>query len=207
MDTDYFGGVNLAEFDVMVMPSGYYGDTFDEDGLNRIKSWVRDGGTLIALQGANGVLAGKDGFALKEKETAESEEEVEQTEQEKLEIYRQRQRESATDFNPGSIFKVTLDNTHPLAFGYGDEYFTLKLDTDAYAYLDNGWNVGVTKENAHQSGFIGFEAKEELANTLTFGVQNMGSGSVVYMVDNPLFRAFWYNGKLLFGNAVFMVGN
>jgi len=35
----------------------------------------------------------------------------------------------------------------------------------------------------------------------------MGRGNVVYLADNPLFRAFWHNGKLLFGNAVFIVGN
>jgi hypothetical protein len=27
------------------------------------------------------------------------------------------------------------------------------------------------------------------------------------LVDNPLFRAFWENGKMVFANAVFMVGN
>lgn len=205
IDTDYFSRINLADFDVLVLPSGYYRDALDEERLNSIKEWVRSGGTLIALQGANGLLAGKEGFALKEKSTEE--EDQEESENEILETYSERQRESAPNFNPGSIFKVTMDNTHPLGYGYGDEYFTLKLDTDAYAYLENGWNVGVTKKDAHQSGFIGFKAEEDLANTLTFGVQNMGSGSVVYMVDNPLFRAFWYSGKLLFGNAVFMVGN
>jgi hypothetical protein len=28
----------------------------------------------------------------------------------------------------------------------------------------------------------------------------------VYIVDNPLFRGFWHAGKLLFANAVFVVG-
>jgi hypothetical protein len=28
----------------------------------------------------------------------------------------------------------------------------------------------------------------------------------VYMADDPLFRSFWENGKLLFCNAVFLVG-
>jgi hypothetical protein len=27
------------------------------------------------------------------------------------------------------------------------------------------------------------------------------------MVDNPLFRAFWQNGKLFFANAVFFTNN
>jgi hypothetical protein len=40
-----------------------------------------------------------------------------------------------------------------------------------------------------------------------FGVEDKGQGQVVYLVDNPLFRAFWENGKMVFANAVFMLGN
>jgi len=40
-----------------------------------------------------------------------------------------------------------------------------------------------------------------------FGVEDKGQGSITYLVDNPLFRTFWENGKMLFANAVFMVGN
>ena len=100
-----------------------------------------------------------------------------------------------------------MDNTHPLAFGYTDTYMSLKLGSTGYEYLENGWNVGAAKADAHRSGFVGADAKKTLENTLSFGVQNMGSGRVVYMIDNPLYRGFWHNGKLLFGNAVFFVGN
>src|SRR5699024_7101423 len=124
-----------------------------------------------------------------------------------LDAFGERQRKRISGYNPGSIYKVTMDETHPLAFGYDEDYFSLKLGADAYAYLKDGWNVGVIKEDAHMAGFVGYKAKEKLENTLVFGVQNMGEGSVIYMIDNPLFRAFWYNGKLLFGNAVFLVGN
>jgi hypothetical protein len=41
---------------------------------------------------------------------------------------------------------------------------------------------------------------------LIFGVEDMGRGEVIYMADDPLFRSFWENGKLLFCNAVFLVG-
>jgi hypothetical protein len=44
-----------------------------------------------------------------------------------------------------------------------------------------------------------------MKNTLVFGVDNQGRGSVIYMVDNPLFRGFWENGKLFFANALFLV--
>ena len=204
IDTDYFADVNLADFDVFILPSGSYSSVINDERLKEIQSWIRAGGTLIAVQSANDFLAGKEGFSLKKKSEEEPEETPNPNDQ--LRTYDQRQRERAPEFNPGSIFKINMDNTHPLAYGYGDMYFSLKLGADAYAYLEDDWNVGVTKTNAHQSGFAGYKAKQKLENSLTFGVQNMGSGRVVYMVDNPLFRAFWYNGKLLFGNAVFMVG-
>jgi len=47
----------------------------------------------------------------------------------------------------------------------------------------------------------------KLKESVSFGVQSMGSGSIVYMVDNPLYRNFWEQGKLLFSNALFFVGN
>jgi hypothetical protein len=52
----------------------------------------------------------------------------------------------------------------------------------------------------------GAESKQKINNGMLLGVQSMGRGSVIYMVDDPLFRSFWENGKLLFSNAVFMVG-
>ncbi len=57
------------------------------------------------------------------------------------------------------------------------------------------------------AGFVGSEAKEKLKNSLTFGIEQMGKGSLIYFVDNPLFRAFWENGKLFFVNAIFFVDN
>ena len=100
-----------------------------------------------------------------------------------------------------------MDNTHPLGFGLQKYYFTLKLNDVLYKYLgDDGWNVGTIKKNGYVEGFVGQKAKEKLKDGLLFGVQSNGRGSVVYLVDDPLFRSFWQNGKLLFSNAVFMVG-
>lgn len=207
--TDYFGRVDLHDYDVLILPSGFYGGIVSEDGLNKLKDWVRAGGKLIAIGGANALLAGKKGFALKEKSEAAKDSAKKQDEtsyEDRLKVFGQRQRQRASQSNPGSIYEVTMDTTHPLAFGYDGTYSSLKLSTDAYAFLENGWNVGVVKDDAHISGFIGYKAMDEIKNTLDFGVQSMGAGTVVYLIDNPLFRAFWYNGKLLFGNAVFLVG-
>ena len=103
-----------------------------------------------------------------------------------------------------SIFKTKEDNSHPLAFGYSGQYYTLKRRNGSYEFLEKG-NVAVIGENTKPlAGFSGSETSEKLINSLVFGMEEIGSGKVIYMVDNPLFRGFWENGKLFFANALFM---
>ena len=195
---------DFADYDVMVIPSGSYSGVLNDSAIEKISGWTRDGGTLITFGRTNSLLAGRDGFQLQRK-VAESDEENPSIE-EQLQPYQGRDRRAATSRTPGSIFRVDVDNTHPLGFGYPDEYFSLKTDASAFSYLNSGWNVGSVQEDAHRSGFAGVEAKANLEQTLSFGVQRHGSGQVVYFIDNPLFRGFWENGKLFVANAVFFVG-
>ena len=48
--------------------------------------------------------------------------------------------------------------------------------------------------------------KDKIKDGLSFGVQEYGKGSIIYLADNPIFRCFWENGKMIFSNAVFLVG-
>ncbi len=193
---------DLKEYDVLVLPSGNYTNILTDEAIEKISAWTSDGGTLISFGDANQQLADRNGFQIQRKlEPAE-----EPGKDEQLQPYGDRTRRAISSRTSGSIFKVTMDNTHPLAFGYGETYFSLKNNASAYQFLDSGWNVGTVREDAHISGFAGYKAKELLENTLSFGVQQHGSGQVVYFTDNPLFRGFWENGKLLIANAVFFVG-
>ena len=65
---------------------------------------------------------------------------------------------------------------------------------------------GVIKKDNQVAGFVGAKLKDKLKDGLIFGVQQMGAGSVTYLTDNVMFRNFWENGKLMFCNAVFLVG-
>ena len=197
-----FDHLNYSDFDVLIFPNGSYQDMETE----KMQSWIRSGGKLIALEDAVFQLAGKKGFNLKIKEDAKKEEKSKDP-YESLKTYDNRERDDLKNSIPGAIYKVNLDNTHPLAFGFPDYYYTLKLDDRVYTYLESGWNVGVLKKNNYVTGFVGTKTKLKLVDGLIFGVQEMGSGSVVYLTDDPLFRSFWENGKLLFSNAVFMVGH
>lgn len=194
------GRFNWNDFNVMILPDGDY-SMLD---LDKLQNWVRAGGKLIAMEGALDKLADSKQFDLKNKEQAKAD--AEKNPYQKLKVYASRERDALMENVPGAIYKVDMDNTHPLGFGYPGFYYTLKLDTKIYDYMDKGWNVGVFKKNNYLTGFAGSKSRQKLNDGLLFGVQDMGRGSVVYMVDNPLFRGFWENGKLLFSNAVFMVG-
>jgi hypothetical protein len=155
----------------------------------------------------------KDGFGLKRFATEDEKKASEEKNKkrklaERLKSYKDRRRDRLSDNAYGSIVKIEMDPSHPLAFGYGEDYFSLRIRNHHYAFLPDGWNVGVTHDStALVSGFVGIKAQENFRESMVFGVESMGRGNVVYLADNPLFRAFWRNGKLLFGNAVFIVGN
>ena len=57
------------------------------------------------------------------------------------------------------------------------------------------------------SGYAGSAAIKNVPKSLMLGEESFGNGSIVYMVDNPLFRSFWENGKLFMANAVFLLNS
>lgn len=199
IDASDLGRINWSDYDVLVLPSGRY--NFGDNVLQDLRAWVRSGGNLIAIDNALRVFADQEGFNLKTAIT----EAPKDTITAKTIAYADRQKESAKNLISGSIFKTNIDTTHPLAFGYSDTYYSLKIGSDAYALLDRGYNVGyLDAEPKRVSGFAGEAALKGLSNSLVFGVEPMGRGTITYMVDDPLFRAFWENGKLFFANALFL---
>jgi uncharacterized membrane protein len=191
---------DLEAYDILVLPDGYYKSFLDSDRQKELKKWVRNGGKLIAMGSAVNGLEGKDGFGITTKEIK-----TDSTKTKPLSIYDNSEREEIKNTITGAIFKTKLDKTHPLAYGYGDTYFTLKLGSDGFEYLKEGTVAYLEKDNNPVAGFAGSEAKKKIVETMVFGVEDFGRGQVVYMIDNPLFRGFWENGKLFFANALFMV--
>ncbi len=207
IDTDNLNRTSLAKFNVLIMPEGFYGRVLNEDTLKKLKTWVRGGGKVIALGRAAASFAGKEGFELANNENA-SKKDSTKTKKPNLTPYDQRERESVKDFITGSIYKLSIDNSHPMAFGYSNTYFSLKQGKDSYQFLGDGYNVGYIKDDAISvSGFSGKDAKAGLKNSMVFGEARMGKGSIIYLADDVLFRSFWENGKLFFANAIFFVNN
>ncbi len=190
---------NLKNYDVLVIPDGNYRVLSDKSVSDKLKDFVRGGGKIVALENAMATMSRGDwGIKLKEGKEDEKSDAVKK--------YGNRENDYLTNSIPGAIFKVDLDNTHPLGFGYPDFYYTLKQDGNVYEFMKDGWNVGTIKKDAYVTGFVGAKLKPGIKDGMLFGVQDMGAGTVVYIAEDPLFRNFWENGYLLIANAVFLAG-
>ena len=210
VNLESLGSVDWTDFNVLILPEGFY--SIDEGTMTEIKKWVRGGGKVIAIGSAVRNFADKEGFALKAFSDGGREEELKKArEQEaldnRLEPYADGERRRLSGRVPGAIFEAQVDRTHPLGFGLGDKYFTLKTGSSAYEHLTDATNAVYLNDNPVNYGFAGFKAREALRNTIVFAEEQSGRGSIIYMVDNPLFRAFWENGKFAFCNALFIAGN
>ena len=206
INTESVGRVKWSEYDVLILPEGNYNSILNDDNFKILEDWVSQGGNLIAIGNAVALFEGKKGFDLNKNASENDEEKEDEASDKNLIPYAEREMESTKDMITGSIFKVKLDNTHPLAFGYDDTYYSMKLGNKSYKFLEDGYNVGYIEGDAVSvSGFTGERAKASLKNSIVFAQAKKGSGSVVYMVDDVSFRSFWQNGKLFLANAVFFV--
>jgi hypothetical protein len=196
--------IRLNNFDVLIIPNGLYNSLDDRPIQDALQSFVKNGGKIIALENGAAQVAAIDwGFKLKEQTDTSAKSSADYS---RLKKFADRERDVLPNTIPGAIYKVELDNTHPLAYGYPDFYYTLKQDGKLYDFLKGGWNVGVVKQSNYITGFVGSKLKPQLKDGLLFGVQEYEKGDVVLLADDVLFRLFWENGKLLFSNAVFLVG-
>jgi hypothetical protein len=210
LNTDNLNRIDLDKYDVLVMQEGSYGN-FGEAEMKKITNWVKGGGKLIAIGSSIRKFADKEFASISKYNSEDEKKEIKKKneanqEENQLKPYNQGIRENAKSRIPGAIFKVTLDKTHPLAYGYGDFLYSLKTSASRYGYLKSQ-NVGIIKsKNDLLSGFAGQYVKEAVGKSMVLGVENKGRGEIVYLVDNPLYRAFWHDYKLMFANALFLVG-
>ena len=208
VEVNNFNRLKLMDYNTLILADGDY--TFSEEQQKKIAEWVKNGGKVIAMNGALSLFDGKDGYALSpfanedDKLSAEKEKDSVALKERFLDFHNTERREISKSI-PGAIIENLLNKTHPLSFGLGDKYFSLKTDSNHYSLLKNAVNVAYVPKDYKSYGFIGSQVKKKLNNTVSFAVEHKGDGTIVYMVDNPLFRGFWENGIVLFSNALFLV--
>jgi hypothetical protein len=208
VDVSNWNMISLGEFNTIVLTDGWY--DFTELQKSQIDTFITNGGKVIAIGGALTIFDERAGYSLTHYATESSrtaDKDADDADELTARFYNYESflRRGLSSSVSGAVVENVMDTTHPLSYGLGNKYFSLKTSSEHYQLLKGASNVVYVPQGFKSFGFIGSSLKKKLANTVTFAVEQKGQGQVIYMVDNPLFRGFWENGNLLFSNAVFLV--
>lgn len=204
INTSFTEKVDLKDYEVLILTSGTYSKLKDT-----IIYYVKRGGRVIAIENAISLFSGEKTTSLaKAIETRSAEQKLaekkiksdDSTLLKKFEFYNDK-RYNLSDLSVGSIYKVKLDDTDPYSFGMGKEWFIMKRSA-GFPFLTTGNNIGYILDKEPVSGFAGFKYKDKIKNTLVIGTEKIGSGEVIYITDDPYFRAYWKSGRVLLGNVI-----
>ena len=222
--TASLGRVPFHEYDVLVLASGNYGSQIGEAVLNRIKDWLRAGGTLVTLAEASRWATGssvglldtktllKDGRpdvppAAGESGRGGGAGAGSATTPFDFDKAIQPDRERPAS-QPGAILRVTLDTDHWLSAGHDGEIQAMIEGDRVFApiKLNSGRNVGVygIKDKLMASGLIWPENQDLLVQKAYLIHQPFGQGHVVAFAEDANYRGFAEATMLLFMNAVLL---
>lgn len=225
--TDDLGDVSLHDYTHLLLVDGQW-QGLEKETVEAIRRWLRDGGVVVATQGAAywaeaalmrsrpaadadeaADTAGSSGRQGREpappgppSQASESEEPAAAPERV---AYADFERRLAVDFISGSIFETELDLTHPLAFGFDDARLPLfRSGSQPLALSDNPYeNVAVFTESPLLAGYASPDNVEKIAGSAALLASRVGAGTLVRIADDPAFRAFWFGTDRLLLNALF----
>jgi len=214
-----FRRADLHDYDVVVMPSGDY-SSLGEDGVKRLKDFVRAGGTVVTL-GEASRWATREKVGLLDTH-AENRDGSPQTEggdadkdKKKFDASKPFDYEKAIlpdreppESTPGSYVRVLLDKEHWLSAGTDFDLGALVESRRIFTpiTLDKGDNVGVyaKKDDLRLSGLVWDDAQAALAQKAYLIHQSSGAGHVIAFAEEPNYRAYTEGTMMLFANAVLL---
>lgn len=218
--------VDLTRYDVLVLPSGDYGEAIGQGAVKRLRDWVSAGGTLVALGEASRWLTrGKVSLLDTRTELRDGRPEPEPSEDEKKEEKPPAKDKEAApepfdlekaiqpdeerpDAVPGALLRVRLDTEHWLAAGTDGEIDAIVESRRVFTplKLDKGTNVGVyaRKDQVVGSGLVWDDVRDLLAQKAFLMDEPLGEGHVIAFAEDPNYRGYAEATELLFMNAVLL---
>jgi hypothetical protein len=182
--------------DIIIAGFGYGSSRINESTVNKIKSFVQNGGSIIAYRNAANWLNTNGFLNLEFKRNSMVAKNI---------SFEQRNDFRGAQNTGGAIFEAHIDRTHPINFGFTSDKISLFRNTNIYLKADKqSYNNPIQyTSNPLQSGYISEENLELIKNSVPLKVNRLGRGKVILFTDNTNFRAFWYGTNKLLANAIF----
>ena len=193
LDLDRLDRVDLSRYDVILFAGGSAPDST----LALLDHWLREGGRLIATGSAVDDVLGAELIEMTERPfnldslTAGA-------------AWGDRQAARGAHVVGGTILRTDLDSTHPLSFGIGESVPTFRTSSTFYDADAPATVVGRYGAEPLLGGYISDARLEAASGSAAVVVARRGRGSVVVLLDEPVFRGFWIGSARLLSNAVFL---
>jgi len=193
--------IDLHDYTHLLMVEGKYSD-ISKKLKQDIASWVSDGGILVAIQGAatwaESLCFDSDDCSDSKKETADSKEEP------KAMAYADFDDQEAQRTTSGAIVSVSLDNTHPIAFGYNNEIPLFRRGSTLLKASGNPFATPVRyTDKPLLNGYIGEQRLAEMSGQAAVIAERHGKGLIVRFANDPIFRGFWRGTERLWINSLY----
>lgn len=202
---------DLDRFDVLLLPAGLgYTAALGPAGAERIKQWVKDGGTLIGFEGAVDWLASdKVGLISSQREQrAATDGPPEPLALRDESDYRSAiaPQDRRPDQLPGAILRTEIDDQHWLTAGLPSTLPLLVNGDRIYEPLDLDKGANAVRFAARDtlvaSGYVWEENQVQLAFKPVTMVQQHGRGLVIAFTVDPTFRGMQRSTDILLINAI-----
>lgn len=182
--------------DIIIAGFGYGSSRISEGTVKKIKSFVQDGGSVIAYRNSANWLNTNGFLNLEFKRNSMVAKNI---------SFEQRNDFRGAQNTGGAIFEAHIDRTHPINFGFTSDKISLFRNTNIYLKADKqSYNNPIQyTSNPLQSGYISEENLELIKNSVPLKVNRLGRGKVILFTDNTNFRGFWYGTNKLLANAIF----
>jgi hypothetical protein len=199
--------IRLHDYSHLLMANGNYKAIGDEL-KQRIATWIKDGGILIATQGAATwaeTLCFSSGDCSEEHNGDKDNDTAPDNDQTGPMAYGNFEDQRARKTIGGAIVSTTVDPSHPIAYGYGSTLPLFRRGTTLLAASDNPFTTPVRyTQSPLLSGYIGEERLEQISGQAAVIAQRHDQGLVVRFANDPLFRGFWRGTERLWVNSLYL---
>lgn len=196
--TRSLGATPLERYTTIVLPALTQADELTtllgEDGIARLKRWVKDGGTLVTIgSSAEWVQKALELAALRDWHELD-----EDTKPQRITV-------------PGAFIRAEFDRNDWLASGYGDSLPVLATSNRVWLAPEGPPSRDkrvvahyADAEALHIAGHLWPENRERLPGAVFLYEERVGRGRVIRFAEDPNFRGYWRGADRLFLNAVLL---